>query len=217
MSKFKFPGHGDVIKSIEEQLEKDVESRNEEIRTHTELILNTSINCTEGTNQLVKTEAAQKWLTALREERNNPFLGKEYMARAPEYEREDETIKESAAMSDEEANKILETDENGKKYIPDDYNPNIEEEADEIDDGARKMINLAVISKTVQHCIGWNFEDVLKECADALEEEFGDDFILPDNFDEVVNKSLEHAETVARIEYQNREKVKNNNEMLDNH
>ena len=214
MSKFKFPGHGDVIKEIESQLEKDVEERNKEIRTHTELILNTNPDCVQGSNQLVVTETAQKWLTALREERKNPFLGKDYISRAPEYERDDETVKESSEMSDEEANKILETDEKtGQKYIPDEYNPNIEDEPEDIDDGARKMINLAVISNTVQTCLGWEFTDVLKECADKLEEELGDDFELPDNFEQVVSTAMEHAEMVARIEYNKKNSEKSDEKL----
>jgi hypothetical protein len=42
----------------------------------------------------------------------------------------------------------------------------------------------------------------MKECAMAFEEEYGEDFVLPDNMDEIVTAAVNEAETNARISYE---------------
>jgi hypothetical protein len=71
-----------------------------------------------------------------------------------------------------------------------------------LDDGAKKVIDLAIIQNVATRCIGWDFVDVMKECAMAFEEEYGEDFVLPDNMDEIVTAAVNEAETNARISYE---------------
>jgi hypothetical protein len=42
----------------------------------------------------------------------------------------------------------------------------------------------------------------MKECAMAFEEEYGEDFVLPDNMEEIVTAAVNDAEVNARIAYQ---------------
>ncbi len=201
MSKFHFPGHGDVVKEIQEKLEADAEARNEEIKSTSLVLLNSGADV-DGSHQALPTEYRENWLQKLREERDNPVLGKSYISRAPEYEVDHEVITEAHELTEKETEKMYTVDENGNKVISETYNPNVDDsETSDIDEGAKAVIDMCIIQNTAAKCIGWNFDDVMKECADALAEEYGDDFELPENLDEIVTAAVNEAETNARLGY----------------
>ena len=205
MSKFHFPGHADVVKEIQDKLEADAEARNEEIKS-TSLILMNSTEDVDGSHQLLPTEYRENWLAKLRQERDNPTLGKGYICRAPEYETELEVVEETHELSEEETAKMYTTDENGNKVISETYNPNVDDsETSDLDEGAKAVIDMCIIQNVANKCIGWDFEDVMKECADALADEYGADFELPDNMDEIVSAAVNEAETNARIGYEKKD------------
>ena len=156
-----------------------------------------------GSHQTLPTVYREKWLAKLREERDNPMLGKSYISRAPEYETDADVVTEAHELTDQETKDMFVTDENGNKYIPETYNPNVDDsQTSDVDDGAKKVIDMCIIQKVANKCIGWEFEDVMKECAMAFEEEYGEDFTLPDNLDEIVTAAIDEAETNARLTYQ---------------
>ena len=205
MSKFHFPGHDEVVKEIQDKLEADAEARNEEIKS-TSLILMNSTENVDGSHQLLPTEYRENWLTKLRKERDNPTLGKGYICRAPEYESELEVVEETHELSEEETTKMYTTDERGNKVISETYNPNVDDsETSDLDDGAKAVIDMCIIQNVAAKCIGWEFEKVMQECADALADEYGPDFELPDNLDEIVTAAVNEAETNARIGYEKKE------------
>lgn len=199
MSKFHFPGHGAVIKEIQETLEQEIEERNKEIKS-TGLMLLNAPDGAYGSQQNIPTVYREKWLAKVREERDNPMLGKSYISRAPEYETDTDVVIEPHELSDQEMNEMFAVDENGNKYIPETYNPNVDDsQTSDLDDEAKKVIDMAIIQNVATKCIGWDFVDVMKECAKAFEEEYGEDFVLPDNLDELVTEVINDAEVRARI------------------
>ena len=205
MSKFHFPGHGAVVKEIQETLEREAEACNEEIKCTSLMLLNAQ-DGVYGSHQNLPTVYREKWLAKLREERDNPMLGKSYISRAPEYETDADVVTEAHELSDQETKDMFVTDENGNKYIPETYNPNVDDsQTSDLDDEAKKVIDLAIIQNVATKCIGWDFEDVMKECAMAFEDEYGEDFVLPDNMDEIVTEAVNDAEMKARITYKKSE------------
>lgn len=201
MSKFKFERFSDMV-AAENELYEQKFAEAEKVATSNSLMILNSDGEVDGSHSLVETEAKKKWLAALQE--HNPFIGKSYMKRAPEFERETEEIKEQEYMPEEQMNDVMDekVDDNGAMHIKDDYNPNVEEEEVlEHDEMSRRFVEACVIDNTTAKCIGWAFDDVLKECADALLEEFGDldDFSLPDDFDKLVEVSIEKAEAAAQL------------------
>ena len=202
MARFKFPKYADTLREENEEFEKRFAGREEEIKSQTALIVNGDLEAA-GHNQLVVTEKAKNWLTKLREEHHNPMLGKDYMMRAPEFERDSEDVTDSEYMSDAEADKILtvqdEKNEN-VRHIDDDFNPNITEVELSHDEVSRRFVEACIIDNTTQKCIDWKFEDILSECAAELEKEFGkEDYKIPDDFDQLVEASLEKAEKMQLI------------------
>ena len=201
MSKYHFPGHGAVVKELQETLEREAEERNKEIKSTSLMLLNAQ-DGVYGSHQTLPTVYREKWLAKLREERDNPMLGKSYISRAPEYETDADVVTEAHELTDQETKDMFVTDENGNKYIPETYNPNVDDsQTSDVDDGAKKVIDMCIIQKVANKCIGWEFEDVMKECAMAFEEEYGEDFTLPDNMDEIVTAAIDEAETNARLTY----------------
>lgn len=201
MSKYHFPGHGAVVKELQETLEREAEERNKEIKSTSLMLLNAQ-DGVYGSHQTLPTVYREKWLAKLREERDNPMLGKSYISRAPEYETDADVVTEAHELTDQETKDMFVTDENGNKYIPETYNPNVDDsQTSDMDDGAKKVIDMCIIQKVANKCIGWEFEDVMKECAMAFEEEYGEDFTLPDNMDEIVTAAIDEAETNARLTY----------------
>lgn len=202
MSHYHFPGHGAVVKEIQETLEREAEERNKEIKSTSLMLLNAQ-DGVYGSHQTLPTVYREKWLAKLREERDNPMLGKSYISRAPEYETDADVVTEAHELTDQETKDMFVTDENGNKYIPETYNPNVDDsQTSDVDEGAKKVIDMCIIQNVANKCIGWEFEDVMKECAMAFEEEYGDDFVLPDNMDEIVTAAIDEAETNARISYE---------------
>ena len=100
MSKFHFPGHGAVVKEIQETLEREAEARNEEIKSTSLMLLNAQ-DGVYGSHQNLPTVYREKWLAKLREERGNPMLGKSYISRAPEYETDADGVTEAHELSDQ--------------------------------------------------------------------------------------------------------------------
>lgn len=201
MSKFHFDGYKAMVDSENELYDKKFAEAEKLAKENSLVILNAAGDI-NGSHSLVETEAKKKWLASLQEK--NPFIGKSYMQRAPEYERDSEEVKEQEYMDEDGMKEALDekVDDNGAMHIKDDYNPNVEE--DDVldhDEMSRRFVEACVIDKAVTKCIGWKFDDVLKECADALLEEFGDmeDFSLPDDFDKLVETSLEKAEAAAQL------------------
>lgn len=200
MAKYKFPeysGRSTLENAEYEERFRDAEDR---ARANSLVILN-SADDINGSHSLVETEAKKQWLASL--QKKNPFIGKSYMQRAPEYERDDEEVKKQEYMDDEAMKEALDenADANGAMHIKDDYNPNVDDEAVmDHDEMSRRFVQACVIDKTTARCIGWDFEDVLNECADALVAEFGEmDFSIPDDFDKLVETSLEKAEAQAQL------------------
>lgn len=211
MAKYKFPGYGDVLRQENEEYDKKFAGREKEIEATSALIVNADFD-KSAHGQLVKTEAYNTWITKLREDRDNPFLGKDYMMRAPEFERESEEVTESEYMADEDAKKILtvkDEEHEGVMHVDDEYNPNVTEEAVSHDEISRRFVEACIIDNTTQKCIGWNFEDILNECAAELEKEFADveDYDLPEDFDTLVESSLEQAEKLQLLGHENRPKM----------
>lgn len=211
MAKFKFPEYGNTLKAENDEYEKKFAGREKEIETTSALIVNADFD-KSAHSQLVKTEAYNKWITNLRESRNNPLLGKDYMMRAPEFERESEEVSESTYMDDKEAAQILtvkDEQHEGVMHVDDEYNPNVTEEALSHDEVSRRFVEACIIDNTTQKCIGWNFEDILSECAAELEKEFAteEDYSIPDDFDQLVEASLEKAEKLQLIGHENGPKL----------
>jgi len=211
MAKFKFPEYGNTLKAENDEYEKKFAGREKEIETTSALIVNADFD-KSAHSQLVKTEAYNKWITNLRESRNNPLLGKDYMMRAPEFERESEEVSKSTYMDDKEAAKILtvkDEQHEGVMHVDDEYNPNVTEEALSHDEVSRRFVEACIIDNTTQKCIGWNFEDILSECAAELEKEFAteEDYSIPDDFDQLVEASLEKAEKLQLIGHENGPKL----------
>ena len=203
MAEFKFPNYGNTLRSENEAYEQKFAGREKEIEATSALIVNADFD-KSAHGQLVKTEAFNKWITKLREERKNPLLGKDYMMRAPEFERESEEVTESDYMEDKEAAKILTVKDEkheGVMHVDDEYNPNVTEEALSHDEISRRFAEACVIDNTTQKCLGWQFEDILAECAAELEKEFAteEDYSIPDDFDQLVEASLEKAEKLQLL------------------
>jgi hypothetical protein len=211
MAKYKFPGYGDTLRAENEEYDKKFAGREKEIEASSALIVNAEFD-KSAHSQLVKTEAYNKWITALREQKKNRFLGQDYMMRAPEFERDSEEVTESSYMDDKEADKILTVaDEKNPeiRHVDDEYNPNVTEEALDHDEMSRRLVEACIIDNTTQKCIGWNFDDILSECAAELEKEFADveDYSIPDDFDNLVEASLEKAEKLQLIGHENGPKM----------
>lgn len=203
MAEFKFPGYGDTLRQENDEYEKMFAGREQEIESTAALIVNADLD-KSAHSQLVKTDAYNKWIAKVREDKHNIFLGKDYMMRAPEYEREAEEVTGSDYMSDDEAKKILTVKDDthdGVMHVDDEYNPNVTEEALSHDEVSRRFVEACIIDNTTTKCIGWNFEDILAECAAELEKEFADvdDYSVPDDFDHLVEASLEKAEKLQLI------------------
>ena len=81
MAAFKFPEYGNVLRQENEEYEKKFAGREKEIEATSALIVNANFD-ESAHSQLVKTEAYNKWITKLREDRDNPLLGKSYMMRS---------------------------------------------------------------------------------------------------------------------------------------
>lgn len=211
MASFKFPGYGDTLRKENEEYEKKFAGREKEIEATSALIVNADFD-KSAHGQLVKTDAYNKWITKLREDRNNPFYGKDYMMRAPEFERDSEEVTGSDYMDDDEAKKILtvkDEEHDGVMHVDDEYNPNVTEEAVSHDEMSRRFVEACIIDNTTTKCIGWNFEDILSECAAELEKEFGaeEDYEIPDDFDQLVEASLEKAEKLQLIGHESGTKM----------
>lgn len=211
MAKYKFPGYGDTLRAENEEYDKKFAGREKEIEASSALIVNAEFD-KSAHSQLVKTEAYNKWITALREQKKNRFLGQDYMMRAPEFERDSEEVTESSYMDDKEADKILTVaDEKNPeiRHVDDEYNPNVTEEALDHDEMSRRLVEACIIDNTTQKCIGWNFDDILSECAAELEKEFADveNYSIPDDFDNLVEASLEKAEKLQLIGHENGPKM----------
>lgn len=203
MAAFKFPEYGNTLRQENDEYEKKFAGREKEIEATSALIVNADFD-NSAHSQLVKTEAYNTWITKLREERHNPLLGKDYMMRAPEFERESEEVTESDYMDDKEAAQILTVKDEkheGVMHVDDEYNPNVTEEALSHDEISRRFVEACVIDNTTQKCLGWAFEDILSECATELEKEFADveDYSIPDDFDQLVEASLEKAEKLQLL------------------
>jgi hypothetical protein len=211
MSKFKFEDYGDTLRQENEEYEKKFAGREKEIEATSALIVNANFD-ESAHSQLVTTEAYNKWITKLREDRDNPLLGKSYMMRAPEFERDDEEIEKSDYMDDKKADEILTVQDEKNpevRHVDDEYNPNVKEVDLSHDEMSRRLVEACIIDNVTQKCIDWKFEDILSECASELEKEFADvkDYSVPDDFDDLVETSLEKAEKLRLIAHESGPKM----------
>lgn len=204
MAEFKFPRYGKRVQEENEEFDKKFAPREKEIARTSALIVNADLEKSSH-GQLVKTEACQKWLVDLRKARKNEFLGKDYMMRAPEFERETEEVTGAEYMADTEAKKILTVKDEkheGVMHVDDEYNPNVTEEALSHDEISKRFVKACTIDNTVAKCIDWKFEDILSECAAELEKamsDFGEEYTVPDDFEQLVEASLEKAEQMKLL------------------
>jgi len=203
MADYKFPTYGDTLRAENDEYEKKFADREKEIEASTALIVNADFN-NSAHSQLVKTEVYNTWITKLREDRKNIFLGKDYMMRAPEFERDSEDVTEGTYMDDKAADEILTVQDEKNpaiRHVDEEYNPNVTEEALSHDEISRRFTEACIIDNMAQKCLGWQFEDILSECAAELEAAFSDveEYSIPDDFDELVEASLEKAEHMALI------------------
>ena len=211
MAKFKFEDYGDTLRQENKEYEKKFAGREKEIEATSALIVNANFD-ESAHSQLVKTEAYNKWITKLREDRDNPLLGKSYMMRAPEFERDDEEVTESEYMDDKKADEILTVQDEKNpevRHVDDEYNPNVKEVDLSHDEMSRRLVEACIIDNVTQKCIDWKFEDILSECASELEKEFADvkNYSVPDDFDELVETSLEKAEKLQLIAHESGPKM----------
>ena len=211
MAKFKFEDYGDTLRQENEEYEKKFAGREKEIEATSALIVNANFD-ESAHSQLVKTEAYNKWITKLREDRDNPLLGKSYMMRAPEFERDDEELEKSDYMDDKKADEILTVQDEKNpevRHVDDEYNPNVKEVDLSHDEMSRRLVEACIIDNVTQKCIDWKFEDILSECASELEKEFADvkDYSVPDDFDELVETSLEKADKLQLIAHESGPKM----------
>ena len=211
MAKFKFEDYGDTLRQENEEYEKKFAGREKEIEATSALIVNANFD-ESAHSQLVKTEAYNKWITKLREDRDNPLLGKSYMMRAPEFERDDEELEKSDYMDDKKADEILTVQDEKNpevRHVDDEYNPNVKEVDLSHDEMSRRLVEACIIDNVTQKCIDWKFEDILSECASELEKEFADvkNYSVPDDFDELVETSLEKAEKLQLIAHESGPKM----------
>lgn len=199
MSRFKFKEHGNMIADCVAEIERKYQADTEEIKKSTALILNQG---SSGTKVLAETDAYKKWLT--KQQELNPFIGKDYMQRAEEFERDSEEITPAEAMADNEAAKLLEKDDDGNLHIKDDYNPNVEDDGEALTGTAASFNDLCLINNIVATRIGWDFDDVMKDVTAALEEEHDGelDFELPENLADTVQMAINGAEFRAQIAHQ---------------
>lgn len=196
------------VNAIVERHEKDVAEYTEKVKEENQNLTNAIVNMGSakvggaGTGVLVETPAYKKWLTNIQS--NNPFIGKSYMQKATEYERDDEDAKGQSEMTDEEAAKIMFKDENGKLHIRDDYDPNcIDEEVEneKLTGDASKFADLCEIRKIVAPRLTWDFDSLLAEVEAKLEELHADedDYVLPENLGEQLQAAIDHAKNIEAI------------------
>lgn len=216
MSKFKF---GSRYKNIVTQFDKDTEAKEAvESEKRTELT-NAIVNIGSGpyakggagTGVMVCTEAYNKWL--VENQKRNPFIGKSYMQRADEFARDDEEVKKTTAMSDEDAAKALEIDEDGTLHISDDFDPNNVEavENEKLVGDAAKLSDLCIINSVISKQISWDFESLMEEVTKTLNDFHIDDtdFELPENLTEQVDTALKRYNALQLLSYSKDDPTKN--------
>ena len=91
MAKFSFPKYKETVDAENAEYDRMFEGRDAEIKSSSALIINGDLSV-GGSHQLVETEAKKNWLAQVRKAHKNDFIGKSYMMRAPEFERDDEEV-----------------------------------------------------------------------------------------------------------------------------
>lgn len=211
MSHFKFPEFKATMDAIDKAEREADEAARQTIEENANAICNiaTGENTdgsgegTGGTHVLVKTEAYNKWLATV--QKRNRFIGKNYMGRAKEFERDDEQLTQQEAMNDEELQKILVKDEEGNLHISDEYDPNGISETDDtkLTGTSAAFADLCTINNVIAKQVSWDFDSLMDEVTAALKEEHADDldFELPENLADQVDKALKRSEAIAQITY----------------
>lgn len=208
MSKFKFKK---IYTEINEQYKKDTEALDKETETDRNELFNAIVNLPSatgsggaGTGVLVETPAYKKWLAA--KQKRNRFIGKSYMERAEEYEREDEMVTKGHVVSASELKDVLSQGEDGREHISDDYDPNhsFETDNERLDGKAAEFADLCVINSVVSRQISWEMEDLMSEVTEALNNLHMDEpeYQTPANLAEQVDKALKLAQSTQQLTYQ---------------
>ena len=212
MARFKFNGQEKIIDArIREESERSVRET-EDARKYALTITAAASGNSSLSGLPVKTEAFKKWMISLNAK--NPFIGKPYMQAAPEFSVESEEVKKPEEMSEDDAKKILDVDENNRAHIKDDFDPNGCDGADSIEDDekTRKFKAMCAMTNVVSRMIGCDIDDIVDAVGTELDDlglDFGADVTptvqkLVDN--EKVRLRLEDQSAKKRAE---QEKIKN--------
>ncbi|MCQ2123297.1 MAG: hypothetical protein MJZ25_03850 [Fibrobacter sp.] len=205
MSKFKFSNYNDVMTKNDMAEAEKAAANKETIETITNAICNIGTDGNGvgdgGTKVLVKTEAYNTWLAEV--QKRNRFIGKDYLSRAHEYERDDEEIDRAHFV--ENPAEMLAKDTDGKVHIDEEYDPNNTQvtDSEKLEGYASKFSDLCVINNVIAKQVSWDFDSLMDEVTDALKEEHKDDldFELPENLSEQVDKALKRSEAFAQLTY----------------
>lgn len=208
MSKFKFKK---IHAEITEQYKKDTEQLEKDTAPDRDALFNAIVNLPSatgsggaGTGVLVETPAYKKWLAA--KQKRNRFIGKSYMERAEEYEREDEMVTKDHVVDDADLKKILSKGDDGREHISDDYDPNNSTFTDNerLDGKAAEFADLCVINSVVSRQLSWEMEDLMSEVTEALNNLHIDEpeYQTPANLAEQVDKALKLAQSTQQLTYQ---------------
>lgn len=141
----------------------------------------------------VQSEEHRQWLTALQEK--NPFIGKNYMMKAEEYETEDKVLSQEEAkqINAEMAKKI---DAGTEAYDPNsDYGEVAKDLKEKRDSGnvQRKMIEHAIASNTTRKLIGKTDSEIAERALDEIRTYYDDGEYQP-TID--ITKSIEMAKVL---------------------
>lgn len=133
-----------------------------------------SISTSKGA--LVKSKELDSWLTQVRADMKNPFIGKSYMVRAAEYETDSKiltpgTVKDLDRVLEDEINAGVEA------YDPNTANSPMAEERKAIrDDGGfgDKLIDHCVVSNLTRRLSNRSTEEIMALANDELKNHHGD-------------------------------------------
>lgn len=209
MSKFKFKK---IYTEITEQYKKDTEQLTADTKDDRDALTNAIINLPSnsdtsggaGTGVLVETPAYKKWLVA--KQKRNRFIGKSYMERASEYEREDEMVTQEHVVNDDDLKKMLDKGDDGREHISEEYDPNnaMTTDNERLDGKAAEFADLCVINSVVSRQISWEMEDLMEEVTEALKNLHMDEpeYQTPANLAEQVDKALKLSQSTQQLAYQ---------------
>jgi hypothetical protein len=149
-----------------------------------------SISASKGA--LVQSKDLDQWLTQIRADMKNPFVGKSYMVRASEYETESKIIHPGKVK---ELDKELESEINAgaEAYDPNTAKSPVAEDRKSIrDDGnfSTKLIDHCVVTNLTRRLINRSTDELLELAQDELRNHHGDsEYITPIDIEKSIEKT----------------------------